>query len=264
MKQFGIDTSVWNGDFDFKSAVENYDVEFAIIKAGGRSIGEDRSCYVDRQFNASYTKCKKQCLPVGCYWFANFTNEEECIEEANYFIGQCLRGRQFNLPIFVDVEADRMLALSASRLTDLVTLFCSRLESANYFVGIYSSLGAFKYNMDDVILQRFVHWVACWSTSCKYPYKESFGFWQFGGETNLLKNRIINGGIVDQNYMLIDYTQIIPCTGRNGYETKIDINKVVDDVIKGLYGVGVERRKKIESLGLSYDLVQSLVNERLK
>lgn len=35
-KLFGIDTSRWQGDFDFKGAKDNEGVDFAIIKAGGK------------------------------------------------------------------------------------------------------------------------------------------------------------------------------------------------------------------------------------
>ena len=43
---FGIDTSRWQGNFDFKSAKNNEGVDFAIIKAGGADDGlyEDRKC----------------------------------------------------------------------------------------------------------------------------------------------------------------------------------------------------------------------------
>lgn len=47
--------------------------------------------------------------------------------------------------------------------------------------------------------------------------------------------------------------------------TRIDINKVVDDVINGKYGNGNEnRRKQIEKLGLNYEEVRKLVNQKLK
>ena len=45
-KLFGIDTSRWQGDFDFKGAKDNEGVDFAIIKAGGADDG----LYEDREF----------------------------------------------------------------------------------------------------------------------------------------------------------------------------------------------------------------------
>lgn len=47
--------------------------------------------------------------------------------------------------------------------------------------------------------------------------------------------------------------------------SRVDINKVVDDVINGKYGDGHETRKKaIEKLGLNYAEVRKLVNQKLK
>lgn len=47
--------------------------------------------------------------------------------------------------------------------------------------------------------------------------------------------------------------------------SRLDINKVVDDIIDGKYGNGHETRKKaIEKLGLNYEEVRRLVNQKLK
>lgn len=47
--------------------------------------------------------------------------------------------------------------------------------------------------------------------------------------------------------------------------SRLDINKVVDDIIDGKYGNGHENRKKaIEKLGLNYEEVRRLVNQKLK
>ena len=47
--------------------------------------------------------------------------------------------------------------------------------------------------------------------------------------------------------------------------SRLDINKVVDDIIDGKYGNGHENRKKaIEKLGLNYEEIKRLVNQKLK
>lgn len=47
--------------------------------------------------------------------------------------------------------------------------------------------------------------------------------------------------------------------------SRLDINKVVDDIIDGKYGNGHENRKKaIEKLGLNYEEIRRLVNQKLK
>lgn len=47
--------------------------------------------------------------------------------------------------------------------------------------------------------------------------------------------------------------------------SRLDINKVVNDIIDGKFGNGHETRKKaIENLGLNYEEVRRLVNQKLK
>ena len=70
--------------------------------------------------------------------------------------------------------------------------------------------------MNDDQLQIYAHWVACWAKDCDYPY-ESFGMWQYGGETNLIRSNQVAGQTTDQNYMLIDYPKYIKEAGKNGY-----------------------------------------------
>lgn len=47
-------------------------------------------------------------------------------------------------------------------------------------------------------------------------------------------------------------------------KVKDGTDTVVDDVIKGKYGTGEERKKKLEKEGYDYKAVQKAVNERLK
>ena len=46
--------------------------------------------------------------------------------------------------------------------------------------------------------------------------------------------------------------------------SNVDITAIAKDVIRGKYGVMPERKVKIESLGVSYDLVRAEVNRLLK
>lgn len=63
-------------------------------------------------------------------------------------------------------------------------------------------------------------------------------------------------------FKYIDYSN--SSNNINNY-TRLDINKVVDDVRNGKYGNGHEnRRKAIERLGLNYDEIRKLVNQKEK
>ena len=77
MIKFGIDTSRWQGDFDFKGAKDNEGVDFVIIKAGGADDG----LYEDREFENSYNKLESAGIHKGAYYFGNALSTDEAVNE---------------------------------------------------------------------------------------------------------------------------------------------------------------------------------------
>lgn len=212
MKAFGIDISRWQGDFDMeKAAAEG--VTFVIIKGGG---GDD-GLYVDGQFARNYHKAKALGLPVGCYWFSRALTVEAAEKEAVYFYENVLKGRQFELPVYMDVENRRQLSVGRRQLTNVVKAWCQALEKRGMVPGIYSSLSYFSTYLYDSELTTYPHWVASWARSCHFQPESCFGMWQFGGETNLLRSNKVAGVVCDQDYMLIDYPTRIKQEGKNGF-----------------------------------------------
>lgn len=209
----GIDISKWQGNFDMaKAKSEGFD--FAIIKGGG---GDD-GLYTDSRFAKNYEKAKALGLPVGVYWFSKALTVEAAIREAEYFYENCLKGRQFELPVYIDVENKAQLAVGKRLLTDIIHAWCQRLEAKGFWVGIYSSLSYFSNYMYDAELQRYSHWIACWAKTCDYT-GDCFGMWQYGGGTNLIRSNQVAGVTCDQDFLLIDYPTLIKAAGKNGFPT---------------------------------------------
>ena len=103
-------------------------------------------------------------------------------------------------------------------LTEIVKTFCSIVEAAGYWVGIYSSESFFNSEMNDGELTRYSHWVARWGKSKPAPTSGAeTQMWQFGGETNLIRSNKINGQTCDQDYCYVDYPAKIKSAGLNGY-----------------------------------------------
>lgn len=207
----GIDISAWQGAIDLARAGEE-GFDFVIIKGGG---GDD-GLYTDSKFARNYSLAKSLGMAVGAYWFSRALTVEEAKAEADYFYAHCLKGRQFELPIYIDVENKKQLAVGKRLLTDIIHAFCRRLEELGFYVGIYSSQSYFCSYMYDDELQRYAHWVACWAKDCDYP-GDSFGLWQYGGEVNVLRTNRVAGVVCDQDYLLTDYTPIIKDAGLNGF-----------------------------------------------
>lgn len=210
MQKFGIDISYWQGNYNLNKAKAE-GVEFVIIKGGG---GDD-GLYKDSKFENNYKKAKGLGLPVGTYWFSRAVSIDDAIKEAEFYYKKVLKGKQFELPIFIDVEAKMMLRLSKRKLTDVIKAWCNYLEGKGYYVGIYSSLSCFGSNMYDAELKRYAHWVAQWNK--KLNYAGDCGVWQFGGETNYIRSNKVAGQVTDQNYLLVDYPTIIKKKGLNGF-----------------------------------------------
>lgn len=212
-KKFGIDISAWQGNFNLANAKKQYGVEFVIAKGGG---GDD-GLYVDSRFAENYAKAKALGMPIGCYWFSRALNVTQAKAEAKFFYENVLKGRQFELPIYIDVENRTQLAIGKRALTDVVKTWLDWIRNKGYFVGIYSSKSFFTSYMYDSELKKYAHWIACWSTSCVYSPASAFGMWQFGGEINYLRSSKINGQTIDQNYMIINYEKEIKKKGLNGF-----------------------------------------------
>ena len=262
MKVFGIDVSKWNGDFDFSKA-KSEGVKFAILRGA-------YACEKDVRFEDYYKACTALDLAVGVYHYSMAKNVAEARAEANFLIQNVLKGKQFEYPIYIDVEDNTQKALGKDKLTEIVTAYCDTLEKAGYYVGIYSSGSFFGTYMNESKLERFDKWVAHWSKQCSY--NGNYGMWQFGGETNVIRSNKVAGVVCDQNYAFVDYPKIIKDKGLNGYgktavkpSVKPDksLAEIADEVIAGKFGNGSERRQKLTGAGYDYDTVQAEVNRIL-
>ena len=148
MKEFGVDVSVYQGDFDFSKAVRE-GVRFAILKGGGADAG----LYKDSRFEENYKKAGAVSLPVGVYWFSRALSESAAVKETDYLYKNILKGKRFELPVYIDVENAKMLALGREKLTAVIRKWCDTLEDRGFFVGIYSSESFFADYMNDGALR---------------------------------------------------------------------------------------------------------------
>ena len=263
MKTFGIDVSKWQGDFDFEKAKDE-GIKFAILRGA-------YACGKDIKFEQYYKACKALNIPVGVYHYSMAKNVTEARTEANFLIENVLKGKQFEYPIYMDVEDKVQSALGKEKLTDIVTAFCDTVERSGYYVGIYSSTSFFKSYMNLNELERFDKWVAQWTKACTYP--GDYGMWQFGGETNKIRSNKVAGVVCDQNYAMKDYPKIIKDKGLNGFgNTPVkqpvtpvkSLAEIAMEVIAGKWGNGTERKEKLSKAGYDYNAVQKEVNKIVK
>lgn len=208
-QQFGVDLSRFQQGISFDALVDE-GVEFVILR-GAYHLTKDS------EFENFYSQAKSRNLPVGVYLYTIATTPQGAREEANFLINNVLRGKQFELPIYIDIEDERYYSRSKSNNSAVVKAFCDTLEANDYFTGVYASTNFFATYLDDSQLKAYTHWVAQWSTRLTYPDISVVGIWQFGGSTNQLRSNMIAGMVVDQDYMYKDFPSIIKAYGLNGF-----------------------------------------------
>ena len=168
-------------------------------------------------------------MPVGVYFYSRCNSIQTARREAE-FILNAIKGKQFEYPIWLDVEDITTLnSTSRSALTRAVVTCLEEIKKAGYYVGIYSGKYILRDKLDDEDLKQYDHWIAQYATRSTYTtYKISM--WQFGGEVNFLTSKKIPGigsNVADQNYCYKDYptinihSQIIYTVPKEGIRYKI-------------------------------------------
>lgn len=222
-KIFGLDVSAWQEGINLAQA-KNEGVKFAIIRAGYTGSKDGVSKAKDNQFETHYKNAKSNGLGVGAYWFSRATSYEKGKAEAEYMYNNCLKGKQFEYPIYIDVEDSKyQKAASKKDVTNAIKGFCEYIESKGFYVGIYANVDWFTNKIDTSGLKAYDKWVAYWGTT-RPSYPEG-GMWQFGGESNKIRTNKVAGMVCDQNYAYKDYPTIMKNVGLNGFTKKTTTTK---------------------------------------
>ena len=277
MQTFGIDISAHNAGLSLSRA-RSEGVKFAILRAGYTGYGDGVSKAKDVAFESFYSQCKALGIPVGAYWFSCANTYNKGAAEAEWMYEHCLKGKQFEYPIYTDVEEDaggrHYLSNSGKAgVTAGIKGFCETLEKKGYYVGVYANSDWFNRLIDASISNKYDCWLANWSSH--NPGSPAHGIWQFGGETNKIRTNKVAGMVIDQDYAYKDYPSIMKSVGKNGYAggaqpipsptpaPSKSVNELANEVIQGKWGNGDERKQRLTAAGYDYNAIQSRVNEIL-
>jgi GH25 family lysozyme M1 (1,4-beta-N-acetylmuramidase) len=237
----GVDTSKWNHQYgasleDVKSlnweALREAGVDFVILKAGSTKG-------IDPAFELDYREAKEAGLQVGAYFYAYSTTVEDTLADAEMLL-TWLEGKQFELPIYFDMEETSMMSLGGELLTELCRAFIGRLWEAGYYGALYTNT-EWLYNLLDTewVKENLDVWYARYTVSVPegqegftlmdgdFPWKDGtaykpgktddrFGMWQY-----------TDSGVVegfrykfDFSYAFKDYASIIEQWGLNGFSAE--------------------------------------------
>lgn len=199
----GIDVSSCQKRIDWTKV----SVDFAIIRAGYGRYATQK----DSEFEANYSGAKKKGIPVGAYWYSYAVTPSEAQTEADVFLS-VIKGKQFEYPVFLDLEEQKQLALGKDQVSAIIRAFLEKVEKAGYWVGLYMSANPLTNLVTDDIKKRYSIWVANVGVD-KPAYSGAYGMWQYSWKGS------VSGitGDVDLDYSYMDYPAKIKAKGLNGY-----------------------------------------------
>lgn len=247
MKIKGIDVSKHQGTIDWKK-VKASEIEFAIIRIGYGGSEPVK----DERFEENYKNAKANGIKVGVYIYSYADSESDLIKEYESVI-KWLGSRDLDLPVYFDVEDKKMSGLSKEVLSSYVKTFCVKIENAGYWAGIYANKNWLETKLDMNYLKDYTVWLAQWTNSP--TYKGSYAMWQY------TSNGSVDGigGRVDMNYQIKELGGKIGTTSSN----KKSNEEVANEVIKGIWGNGEDRKNKLTNAGYDYEAIQNIVNQKL-
>lgn len=205
-----IDISKHNGSIDF-AKVKADGISGVIIRAGYGRLAVQK----DPMFESYYSGAKAAGLYVGAYWYSYAMSAEEAKTEAAVF-AEAIKGKQFELPLYFDIEEKKQVALGRDVCTAMAAAFCKAVEAAGYFAGIYSFDSFFGSNLTSDIQTRY----SCWAArveNVKPVYCKKYDMHQYTWKGS------VNGisGDVDISYCYKDFPMIIKNAGLNGYGKEV-------------------------------------------
>lgn len=234
----GIDVSKWQGNNIDWAKVKASGVEFAILRAGYGSYISQK----DPTFERNYAECKRLGIPVGVYWYV-YANTIAGIQQEVKTLLEAIKGKQFEYPIYLDIEDTAQKSMSKTALTQMIETGCTALEQAGFFAGVYTYT-SFASKMDYAgLAQKYTMWLADYRTN--YDKTLTRDMHQY---TSTAKVNGISGN-VDMNNCTRDFPGIIKGAGLNGYTAAVPAKKYIITTSEVSEGDKNAIKAYIESLG---------------
>ena len=176
---FGIDVSKWQGNIDWAQASSA--VSFAIIRCGFR--GSSGNIAVDPKFAQNIQGAKANGVRVGVYFYSIAMNEAQAVEEASLAVQQVSQYGGVSLPIYIDMEDSRQLALSQAERDAIVMAFCRTVQNSGYSAGVYANKNWLTNYLTPSSYSGISIWVAQYNTQC--TYKGRYDIWQYSSKGSI-------------------------------------------------------------------------------
>lgn len=260
-----IDVSKHQGDISFSIVAPQ--IDGVIIRAGYGWSGNT----TDTKWLRNIQGFEGTGKPIGVYWFSYAYTVDQARTEA----ARCLdlvRNHNIQLPIFFDWEYDSYTYATKqgvyptkSLITAMIDAFCSVIKSAGYEAGFYFNEDYRKNYIDvDYLGAKYHTWYARYA-NIQTP---SYDIWQYSSDGSIIGI----SGKVDMNYLINEALLSTNTTEPTPEPTPEPIaepikktnDEIADEVVKGLWGNGLTRMRKLKAAGYNYLTIQKLVNKKLR
>lgn len=201
----GIDVSVHNGAVDYKK-VKAAGYDFVFIRDGyGDILSYPQQ--IDSRYVENYKNAKAAGMHVGVYHYMYATTVESARREAQGMLS-LLKGKQFDMPVALDIEERAQYNLPARVKGQIIEAFMDVIEKAGYYAVLYS-YEAFLRTVPANTLAKYDIWCANIISKPSIRY----GIWQysFTGKVDGIH------GNVDLDKTDKDYPKLMREGGFNGY-----------------------------------------------
>ncbi len=187
-KLYGVDVSAYNGNIDWTALAGN-DIDFVIMR-GGKQPSEEEAYYEDDKFDLNYEAAHNVGLKVGVYIRCGATTWESFEASINAFL-ETIDGKQFDYPVYLDVEEDAQAALGKEVMTKYVLDALAMIEAAGYEAGVYANLNWFTnyLDRDAIAAEGYPLWLARYThDDTSNDYSEHYCMWQYSNKGDLAGN----------------------------------------------------------------------------
>lgn len=201
----GVDISVHNGSVDF-TALKAAGIQFVIIRCG---YGSDFTYQDDERFAENVRKAEAAGIPWGTYLYSYALDRDMAKSEARHVL-RLLSGKKPAYGVWYDVEDQQQ---SKADLVSICEAFCTAIEAAGLYVGVYSALSWWNTKLNNSRLDQWDKWVAQWNNVCEYA--KPYGIWQ---NTDRLT---IGGKTFDGNFAYKDYPALTGAAKKKEEESEM-------------------------------------------
>ena len=292
----GIDVSKYQGAILWDKVKPN--IDFAILRCG---YGSDIPNQDDSKFKRNVAECERLGIPYGVYLYS-YANTETKVDSEITHVLRLLKGCK-PFCVYIDMEDASTIKLGKTVLTNFAKRFCEAVKSKGFKVGVYANQNWFQNYLDVAQLHKAGYSIWCAKYSDNKPnISAPYDIWQFSSkgkvdgisgnvDMNYMYNDIRgievkktvqeiakeviagkwgNGDVRKKKLAAAGYDyaavqkEVNKLLGKNSAPAKKTNEQIAKEVIKGLWGNGAERKKKLKAAGYNPTVIQKIVNNLVK